>query len=81
MLFKPKKRAGWIKPALPLCFFYLVLLESVTSHFPDKVYETKIPRTVRLSEAPSHGMPITEYDTKSVGAEKYRALAEEVMRR
>ena len=57
------------------------VVESVTSHFPDKVYETKIPRTVRLSEAPSHGMPITEYDTKSVGAEKYRALADEVMKR
>ena len=57
------------------------VVENVKAHFPDKIYETKIPRNVRLSEAPSYGMPITLYDTKSVGAEKYRELAKEVMKR
>ena len=54
------------------------VVKTVTEHFPDKVYNTKIPRTVRLSEAPSFGQPITVYDTKSVGAEAYRELAKEV---
>ena len=54
------------------------VVKNVSEHFPDKVYESKIPRTVRLSEAPSFGRPITEYDPKSQGAEAYRALAREV---
>ncbi|OLZ08977.1 ParA family protein [Sulfobacillus thermosulfidooxidans] len=51
----------------------------VRQHFASKVYQAVIPRTVRLSEAPSHGLPIMRYDPKSRGAEGYRALAEEVM--
>ena len=49
--------------------------EEVRAHFKDKVFQTVIPRTVRLSEAPSYGMPILEYDPKSKGAEVYEALA------
>ncbi|MBQ0042822.1 MAG: ParA family protein [Lachnospiraceae bacterium] len=45
------------------------------------IYETKIPRNVRLAEAPSFGMPICLYDDKSAGAEAYRKLAEEVLKR
>ena len=47
--------------------------------FKDKVYETVIPRNVRLAEAPSFGMPITEYDPKSKGAEAYMDFAEEFL--
>ena len=43
------------------------------------IYKTIIPRNVRLAEAPSHGLPINIYDSKSAGAESYRLLAEEVM--
>ncbi|RJQ07646.1 MAG: ParA family protein [Bacillota bacterium] len=50
----------------------------VKKYFREKVYETIIPRTVRLSEAPSHGLPIIAYDPKSKGAEVYMALAREV---
>src|SRR5437588_29749 len=51
----------------------------VRAFFKEKVFETVIPRNVRLSEAPSHGMPVTLYDVKSRGAEAYRALAKEVL--
>lgn len=54
------------------------VVDNVKEHFPDKIYETKIPRNVRLSEAPSFGQPITVYDPKSTGAESYRSLAAEV---
>lgn len=57
------------------------VVENVKEHFPDKIYETKIPRNVRLSEAPSFGQPITAYDSKSAGAESYRNLAKEVIAR
>ncbi|HPF28564.1 MAG TPA: AAA family ATPase [Lachnospiraceae bacterium] len=57
------------------------VVDNVKEHFPDKIYETKIPRNVRLSEAPSFGQPITEYDPKSAGAESYMKLAEEVINR
>lgn len=50
-------------------------------HFGDKVYQTIIPRNVRLAEAPSHGMPILTYDRSSSGATAYLALAGEMMRR
>lgn len=55
--------------------------EEVRAHFMDKVFKTVIPRTVRLSEAPSYGVPILEYDPKSKGAEVYDALAKEVIKR
>ena len=45
------------------------------------VYDTMIPRNIRLAEAPSYGMPITVYDPKSAGAEAYMNLADEVINR
>ena len=53
----------------------------VVQHFGDKVYETLIPRNVRLSEAPSHGKPVIVYDSASTGATAYRLLAKEFMSR
>ena len=53
----------------------------VSRHFPDKIYNTVIPRNVRLSEAPSFGKPVTRYDTHSSGASAYRALAREFLDR
>ncbi|RPF47179.1 chromosome partitioning protein [Thermodesulfitimonas autotrophica] len=53
--------------------------EEVKKHFRQKVYRTIIPRNVRLSEAPSHGMPVVVYDPRSRGAEVYFELAKEVM--
>ena len=55
------------------------VVEEVKKYFKDKVYRTIIPRNVRLSEAPSHGKPITVYDSKSKGAEVYMELAKEVL--
>lgn len=59
----------------------LQVVENVKKNLKENVYKTIIPRNVRLAEAPSHGLPITEYDSKSAGAESYRLLAEEVMNR
>ena len=55
--------------------------EEVKKFFKEKVYNTAIPRNVRLSEAPSHGKPVTEYDFSSRGAQAYLALGEEVIKR
>jgi chromosome partitioning protein len=55
------------------------VVEEVKEYFKDKVYKTVIPRNVRLAEAPSYGLPITEYDPKSRGAQAYQALAEEFL--
>lgn len=57
----------------------LEVVESVRNHFNDKVYGTLIPRNVRLSEAPSYGLPIILYDKSSKGAESYVSLAKEVI--
>ena len=57
------------------------VVDEVKKYFRDKVYGTIIPRNVRLSEAPSFGQPIIEYDKHSKGAECYIDLAEEVVRR
>jgi len=57
------------------------IARDVNHHFPDKLFQSVIPRNVRLSESPSHGLSVIEYDSKSAGAEAYRALAEEVARR
>lgn len=54
------------------------VIAEVKEHFGEKVYETIIPRNVRLSEAPSHGQPINIYDSRSTGAKTYKSLAEEV---
>lgn len=55
------------------------VVEEVKKYFRNKVYRTIIPRNVRLSEAPSHGLPIILYDPKSKGAECYLELADEVI--
>jgi chromosome partitioning protein len=57
------------------------VVEEVRRYFGDRVYDSVIPRTVRLSEAPGFGQPITVYDPKSRGAERYRSLAKEVAAR
>jgi len=53
----------------------------VRGHFGAKVFETVIPRNIRITEAPSHGMPVLLYDFKSAGAQAYLALAAEFLRR
>lgn len=55
--------------------------DEVKKHFRDKVFETVIPRNVRLAEAPSYGMPIVHYDKWSKGAKGYKQLAKEVQTR
>ena len=55
------------------------VVEEVKMHFSDMVYATKIPRNVRLSEAPSFGKPIFAYASSSKGAQAYMSLAEEVV--
>lgn len=55
------------------------VVEEVKKYFQEKVYQTMIPRNIRLSEAPSYGLSIIDYDLKSRGAQKYIELAEEVM--
>lgn len=57
----------------------LQVAEEVKRHFPGQVYATVIPRNVRLSEAPSHGMPVLAYDKYSTGAQAYQKLAEEFL--
>ena len=59
----------------------LQVAEEVKHYFPGQVYATVIPRNVRLSEAPSHGKPITTYDRSSRGAEAYTALAVEFLKK
>lgn len=56
------------------------VVKEVKKYFDDKVYKTVIPRNVRLSEAPSFGMPITMYDPKSKGARSYEKLAKEFLK-
>ena len=57
------------------------VVESVKKSIQAHVYETIIPRNVRLAEAPSHGLPINLYDRKSAGTESYRKLADEIIAR
>ena len=59
----------------------LQVVENVKEHIQENVYKTIIPRNIRLAEAPSYGIPINSYDTKSAGAEAYRLLADEVINR
>ena len=57
------------------------VVENVKNHLNQNIYNTLIPRNIRLAEAPSYGIPITKYDPKSAGAEAYRNLAKEVMKK
>lgn len=57
------------------------VVEEVKKHFPGEVFSSVVPRNVRLSEAPSHGKPITDYDRFCRGAEAYLALADEILKK
>ncbi len=81
-----------LNPALRLCGVVLTMYDKrnnlsdlvaddTRGFFGEWVYETVIPRNVRLSEAPSHGVPVFEYDARSAGALAYTQLAEELLRR
>ena len=67
--------ASWVFVQLPLD-----VADEIRRHFAGRVYETIVPRNVRLAEAPSHGLPILQYDIRSRGAEAYLSLAREVAR-
>ena len=56
------------------------VVENVKENLKQHIYQTLIPRNIRLAEAPSYGMPITRYDPRSAGAEAYMNLAEEVIK-
>ena len=56
------------------------VVDSVKNHLKQKIYNTLIPRNIRLAEAPSYGKPINLYDPKSSGAESYMSLADEVIK-
>ena len=57
------------------------VVENVKANLDTTIYKTMIPRNIRLAEAPSYGIPINVYDTKSAGAESYRNLAQEIIER
>lgn len=58
-----------------------VVANEVIDYFKERVFQTRIPRNVRLAESPSHGKPVLLYDSKSVGAESYISLAREIIAR
>jgi chromosome partitioning protein len=57
------------------------VVDEIRRHFREKVFNSLIPRNVRLSESPSHGLPVYLYDPKSIGAERYQSLASELVAR
>lgn len=57
------------------------VVEEVGNYFPEQLYQTVIPRTIRIGEAPSHARTIFEHDASGIGAKAYRALAEEFLSR
>jgi len=57
------------------------VVRQVTEYFGDRVFKTIVPRNVRLSEAPSHGLPVMQYDPTCIGARSYEAVAEELINR
>ena len=57
------------------------VVAEIRTHFPDKIYDALIPRSVRLAEAPSHGMSVIDYDPDCTGAAAYRQLAREFLKR
>jgi chromosome partitioning protein len=58
-----------------------MVIKEVQTHFGDVIFNTVVPRTVRLGEAPSHGKTIIEYEPQGLGATAYNALAEELIAR
>ena len=61
--------------------FSTQVAQEVRKHFPGKVFATVIPRNIRLAEAPSHGLPVTVYDRSSRGAQAYKALSQEFLKK
>jgi chromosome partitioning protein len=57
------------------------VVEEVSQFFPEQMYATMIPRTIRIGEAPSHGKTIFEHDPNGLGAQAYGALADEFLKR
>jgi chromosome partitioning protein len=57
-----------------------LVIKELDNHFPHKIFNTIIPRNVRLAECPSYGRPISHYDENSKGAKAYRKLAEEIIK-
>lgn len=87
-----KRVQSTINPALQIGGVFFTMYDSrtrlaqdvvkqVKSYFRDVVFNTIIPRNVRLSEAPSHGKPINQYDPQCIGARSYQSLAQEVLQR
>lgn len=87
-----KRVQNGINPGLEIGGILLTMVDDRTNlsqdvasearrYFEGKVFETKVPRNVRLAEAPSHGIPILQYDIKSRGAEAYLSVAREFLRR
>lgn len=87
-----KRIQGGVNPRLGIAGILLTMYDDRTNlskdvadevrrHFAGKVFETIVPRNIRLAEAPSHGLPIFQYDIKSRGADAYLALAREYLRR
>jgi chromosome partitioning protein len=81
-----------LNPNLELLGVVLTMVDSLTTlsqqvqaevqkHFPGKVFQTVIPRNIRLAEAPSHGLPVGAYDRWSKGARAYKTLTKEVIYR
>src|SRR6266699_498156 len=77
----PRLKIGGIVLTLfdPRLTLALQVAEQVRARYPEKTFQTVIPRNVRLSEAPSHGMPITQYDPTSRGAVAYQELTKELI--
>jgi chromosome partitioning protein len=87
-----KRVKSSLNPALEIEGLVLTMFDSrnrlsheiareVREHFPDKIFGSVIPRNVRLSESPSHGLSALEYDLKSSGAQSYQALAQELVQK
>lgn len=87
-----KRVQGGLNPRLDIAGILLTMYDDRTNlckdvadeirrHFGGKVFDTVVPRNIRLAEAPSHGLPIFQYDIKSRGAEAYLSLAREFLRR
>jgi chromosome partitioning protein len=53
--------------------------QELREHLPARVFETVVPRSVRIAEAPSYGIPVSEHDPRSTGSKAYRALADELL--
>lgn len=81
-----------MNPSLKICGILLTMFDGrtklsqevvrqVTEYFRDRVFKTIVPRNVRLSEAPSHGLPVMCYDPTCIGARSYTAVAEELINR